>query len=171
MENTSEFLLRNVALSEDIMVLEELKQSKTVFLNHVLNLSHECFMCSFSIEIGVSFNIGGLGTCCRSVDDVFKAVRVSKELSILNLIVLVSIDCSNRFSVIFKERETKSSKNLTEHLCRYFKVLMAVKILEEALCVKSVLPNEFSEIFSDTLHSCYLSLIGRRSAIDDVSAT
>ena len=48
---------------------------------------------------------------------------------------------------------------------------MAVEILEEALCVKSVLPNEFSEIFSDTLHSCYLSLIGRRSAIDDVSAT
>ena len=102
MKYASEFLLRNIALSEDIMILEELKKSKTVFLNHVLDLYHQCLMFSFSVEIDMLFNIGGLGTSGRSIDDIFQTVRVFKELSIHDFIVLVSINCSNRFSVIFK---------------------------------------------------------------------
>ena len=95
MKHASEFLLRDITLSENIVVLEELEKSKTVFLNHVLNFLHECHMCSLAVEIDVFFNIGGLGTSSWSIDDIFQAVGVLKELCIHNLVVLVAIDRSN----------------------------------------------------------------------------
>lgn len=95
MQNAPEFLLRNIALSEDVVVLEELEKSKAVFLNHVLDFLHQCFVCSFSVEIDMLFNISGLSTSSGSIDDVFQAVGVLKELCIHNLVVLVAIDRSN----------------------------------------------------------------------------
>ena len=50
-------------------------------------------------------------------------------------------------------------------------MLMAVKILEEALCIKSVLSDKFSEFINDALNICPLNFSGWRSTIDDVSAT
>ena len=58
MEDTSEFLLRYVAFAENVMILEEVKKSHAVFLNHILNFPNECSVFSFSIEIDVFFNIG-----------------------------------------------------------------------------------------------------------------
>ena len=48
---------------------------------------------------------------------------------------------------------------------------MSIEILEEALCIKSVLSDEFGEIFSDAFHICQLNFCSCRSSIDNVCAT
>ena len=48
---------------------------------------------------------------------------------------------------------------------------MAIEILEEALCVKSVLPNKLSEIFDNALNISLLSCICLRSSIDNICTT
>ena len=66
-----------------------------------MNLPDESIIFSFSIKVSVSFNISGLCSSCGSVDDIFKAVGVLKELGIHNFIVLVTIYLSNGFCVVF----------------------------------------------------------------------
>jgi len=47
---------------------------------------------------------------------------------------------------------------------------VAVKVLEEALGVESVLPNELGEVLGDTPDVVKLGLGGSRSSIDEVSS-
>jgi len=47
---------------------------------------------------------------------------------------------------------------------------MAIEVLEEALCIESVLSDKFSEFFDDTLHISALSRISIRSTISDICA-
>jgi len=154
------------------MILEELNKSDTIFLNDVLDFSNESSRIVYcSSEIGVPLNVGGFGSSCGSVNDVFEAVRILKELRIHNLIVLVSVDCSNVHSIVVEEREAKSRQNLAEHLGTDFKVSVAVEILEEALCIESVLPHKLHKFVSNTLHICSLSVSCLRPAIDDISSS
>ena len=46
---------------------------------------------------------------------------------------------------------------------------VAVKVLEKALCIKSILPNELGEFVNNTFHIFLLSLGGWCSAIDNIS--
>ena len=48
---------------------------------------------------------------------------------------------------------------------------MVVEVLEEALGVKSVLPDKVFELINDTLHICFLCVCSIRSSIGDVSAS
>ena len=47
---------------------------------------------------------------------------------------------------------------------------MAVKVLEKALCIKSILSNELSEFINNAFNVLLLSLGGWCSAIDNISA-
>ena len=44
-EHASELLNGDVALAEDIVILEELLQSNAIFLNDLLDLLHKCIVC------------------------------------------------------------------------------------------------------------------------------
>ena len=100
MEDTSEFLLRYVAFAENVMILEEVKQSHAVFLNHILNFPNECSVFSFSVEIDVFFNVGRFCSSCWSIDDVFQAVCILEEFGVHDFIVLIAIYLCDIFSII-----------------------------------------------------------------------
>jgi len=54
MENTSEFLARQVTLAEGIVILEELEKTNTILFNNLLNLLHKGKMILLTIEIDKS---------------------------------------------------------------------------------------------------------------------
>ena len=128
-------------------------------------------MGSLTIEIGMLLDVSGLCTSGWSIDNILKAVGILEELSIHDFVILVSIYRCDIVSIVVKKREAKSSQYLTENLGRYFKVSMAIEILEEALCVKPVLSDKFSEIFDNALHISLLSCICLRSSIDNICTT
>lgn len=64
------------ALSKQVVVLEELKQSNAVPFDDILNLFDELFEFTCTVEISVPWVVGGLGTGGGSVDGVFKNVAV-----------------------------------------------------------------------------------------------
>lgn len=99
-EDTSEFLSGNVSLSESVMINKELLETNTVLFNNILNLGHELLVSILSAEVSESSHIGGLGTSGWSVDHILEAVGVPEEVSILNLIGLVSIYKGDILSVL-----------------------------------------------------------------------
>ena len=73
-ENTSELLCRQVAFTEDVVVLVELNESDTVFLDDVLNLPHKLVFGQFTSEISVFLNISRLSASSRGIDDIFEYI-------------------------------------------------------------------------------------------------
>ena len=62
MQDRSEFLLSYISLSQLIVVDEEFSESKSVLLDHFLNLFHKGFNLFGTSEVEVGLNIGGFGT-------------------------------------------------------------------------------------------------------------
>lgn len=62
MQDRSEFLLSYVSLSQLIVIDEEFSESKSVLLDHLLDLLHEGFSLLGTSEVEVGFFVGGFGT-------------------------------------------------------------------------------------------------------------
>ena len=133
------------------MILEELKQTDAVFLHDLLNLSHESQMVPFSIEISKLVAERRLGSSCVTVDHVLKAVCIAEEVCIFDLIVLVTVDQCDGIDLILIDLESKCVQHLSEDLRADLKVAKCVSVLEEALCVQSILSDNFTEVLNDLL--------------------
>lgn len=128
-------------------------------------------MLLFAIEVNKFLDIRGFSTSSWTIDDVFETVGVSEEVSVHDLVVLVSIYCRDVVRISVSKSEAKGSQHLTEDLGRHFEMSVAVKVLEEALGVESVLSHELCEVFGDTFHVFKLILSGRGSAVDNIDAS
>lgn len=89
------------------MILEELKQSDTVFLHDLLNLGHEGQVVPFAIEISKLVAERRLGTCCVTVDHVLEAVCIAEEVSVPDLIVLISVHQCHSIDLVLIDLESK----------------------------------------------------------------
>lgn len=77
MQHVHEFLVWNVALAEDVMILEELKQADAVLLALILNLTHECIVAGMiTREVSPFLDICRFKLGCRSVNGIFEAVSI-----------------------------------------------------------------------------------------------
>ena len=151
------------------MILEEFQKPDAVLLNDVLDFSNECVHVTVdSCEIGELFIISGFGTSCWAINDVLEAVGIIQELLIHDLVILVSVDLGNIHSISISQCKAESCQNLTEHLGAHFEVSVAIKVLEEALCIQSVLPDKLHELASNALYICNLVFSCTCSAISDV---
>lgn len=152
MQDRSEFLLSYVSLSQLIVVNEELSESKSVLLHHLLDLLHEGLYLLGSSEVQVGLNIGGLGSRGWSIDCIFKNLRVVDEVKILNIVLLVSVNQNNSLELSVGEVESEASQHLLELLWRNLEVLMSVEVLEEGLGVKSLSLDQKFELLNYSLH-------------------
>ena len=161
----SEFLSRQAALSENIVILEELKNSNAVFLDYLLDLSHECLVIIYTVEVRKSVSESGLGACSIAIDYVFKAVGITKEVCIPDGVILVTVNKRDSFNRILFYLEAECIENLSENLRSHLKGAKGVSVLEEAFGIKSVLSNDFTEVSNDLLADSSMLSGGLTSAI------
>lgn len=90
-EDVTELLAGHVALSKEVMILEEFKQSDSVLLALVHNLPHELVMLLGTTEVSPRLNVSGLGLSSGSVDSVLEAVSILQEFIVTDLTVSLSI--------------------------------------------------------------------------------
>lgn len=83
-KGASEFLSGQVTLAEDIVILEELKDSNAVFLYDLFDLLHEFEVTIDSVKVYESVSEGGLGARGIAIDHILKAVGITEELRVLD---------------------------------------------------------------------------------------
>ena len=164
-QNSSEFLSSQAALAECIVILQELLKSNAVFLDDLLDFSHECLVVIHTVEVSKSVSKSGLGACSIAIDHVFKAVCITKEVSILDGVIFVAVNKRDSFNLLFANLEAESVENLSENLWSHFKGAKCVSVLEEAFCIKSVLSDDFTEVSNDLLADSSMLSGGLTSAI------
>jgi len=97
MEDVAELLVRDVALSEDVVVLEEFEKTNTVFFDLVLDLNHKSEVgLVVPCEVGPLLDVSGFQLGGWAVNGVFKAVSVLEELSVEDFILFGSVDGLNQ---------------------------------------------------------------------------
>ncbi len=127
-------------------------------------------MSVFSAEVSESSDIGRLCASSWSVDHILKAVGVSKEIGILNLIGLVTVNEGNILSVLVRDLESKSGQHLSEDLWRNLEMSVLIEVLEETLGIESILSHELSELSNDSLHILSLLWSSFSSLVCDLSS-
>ena len=167
----SEFLSRQAALSENIVILEELKNSNAVFLDYLLDLSHECLVIIHTIKVRKSVSESGLGACSVAIDYVFKAVGITKEVCIPDRVILVAINKRDSFNLLLINLEAKCVENLSENLRSHLEGAKGISVLEETLGIESVLPDDFTEVSDDLFADSGMLSGGLSSAIGGGSAS
>ena len=153
MKNTPELLVRQVALAEEVVVLEILNEADAVLFDHTLDFVEQFFVFLDTSEIGVLLLVSRFHASCRLVDDVLKAVTVFEELCIFNFTVFSAINECNLGNLIDTKSQAKMSKDLSKYLLAHFEVAVVVKVLKEALGVKSMLADYTLECL-DALLDC-----------------
>ena len=161
----SEFLSRQVALAENIVVLEELKNSNSVFLHDLLDFGHKCLVVIYTVKVRKSVSESGLGASSIAIDYVLKAVGVTEELCVLYSVVFVAVNKRDSVDFLLTDLEAERIENLSENLGSHLKGAKGVSVLEEALSIKSVLPDDFAELVDNLLAECCVSSGGLTSAI------
>lgn len=127
-------------------------------------------MLLLTVKVSESVNIGRLGASGGAVDDVLEAVGVSEEVSVLNLVVLVSVDESNSVDRGLIDLETESVKDLSEDLGADLEGAERVSILEEGLGIESVLSDDFTELIDDTLDDIVVLSLSISSTVHGLGA-
>lgn len=106
-EYVTELLAGHVALSKDVVILEEFEQSNSVFLALVHNLHHELVMLSGTVEVSPRLNVGGLGSSGGSIDNVLEAVGIPQEFIVTDFTVRFSILSGDGSDLVFAQLVAK----------------------------------------------------------------
>jgi len=167
-KDVTELLAGHVALAEDIVILEELKQSNSVFFALVHNFFHEADVLLGSIEIGPLLNVGGFSTGEGSVNNVLEAVGVLEELGVTDLSVEFSVLGGHTLNLLNAKLVSEEDKDLTELLLGHLEMLVAIPVLEEGLGVESVLADHFGETAEDGLDLGRLVLGGGGASVESL---
>lgn len=102
MKHSLELLLRDVSLSQNVVVYEELSQSDSVLLHDRLDLLHEGHQLSVSLELPLSSSVvSALNGCVQGVG----WLGCIQEFQIFDVVVLVSVDLLNRLHLLVTQSE------------------------------------------------------------------
>lgn len=156
-ESRPEFLLGQVAFSQDIVVLEELKQSDSVLFNLSLYLQHQVVQLFVSLEVGLFSDIGSLRASLDRLGENFSRVSLFQESQVFDFSSRVSENLDTCLGLLVRDYESEIRKNLSELLDGDLEVFMSIPILEETLGIKSVLDQKFSEAFNNFFTESLLS--------------
>lgn len=170
MEHAAELLSSKVALAQNIVILEEFSQSDSVLFDNVFDLFHEGIMSLLAIEINKFVNIGGLCIGCRSMNHVFKAVGIIQEFSVLDIIILISIDQGNSIDILLTNLEMERVEYLAEDFWGDLEVTKSVAVLEEACRIKSVSSDLLAEALNNLSNTVPFILSSTTSSIDSLSS-
>ena len=121
-------------------------------------------------EVSPSLDIGRFSLSSGSIDDILEAVSVLEEIVETDFVFLGTINGLNEFDILFRDWVAKKSEGLSELLSRHLEVLMAVPVLEEALGIEAIFPDNFRETFQDSLNFELIVFSGSWATIDCVSA-
>lgn len=91
MEDAPELLVGQVALAEEVMILEVLLKSDTVLFDHAFNLMKQLFVLSYAREVDLPIHISRLDARGGSVYYVLEAVAVLKEVGVSDLAIFVAV--------------------------------------------------------------------------------
>ena len=136
------------------MVLEELAESDAVLLDLSLELEHQLGDHSLPNEGPLLANVLillGLVQLLHLLLEGLERSAIIDELEVLNLVVVSAIDGLNCGDLLVGQGEAEVVQGLSELLGGHLEVLVMVPILEEALGVKSVSCQPFSEGAKDNL--------------------
>ena len=153
------------------MILEELKNSDSVLLDDLLDFSHECLVVIHTVEVRESVSESGLGACGIAIDYIFKAVCITKEVCIPYRVILVTVNKRDCFNLCLINLEAERVKDLSKNLRSNLKGAKGVSVLEEAFGIKSVLPDDFTEVSDDLFADSSMLSGGLSSAIGGGSAS
>lgn len=116
-KDVTELLVRYVALPEDVMVLEEFKETNSVFLNLVLDLEHQGVVVGVvSCEVGPLLDVSGFELGGRSEDGVFEAVGILEEFGVTDFVLFVTVDGLDQRNLFSVEGESEECERLLELL-------------------------------------------------------
>jgi len=139
MKNTSKFLSRQASFSKNIMILEELQQSDTIFLDLSFNLIQQFRQLTVTNPFLICWTISWFSSFSSNLELIFIWISIIKEKQVLDISFFISINMSDCFYLFITHYKTKVCKNLSKLFGRYFKMTMSIKILEEWLRVQSLL--------------------------------
>ncbi len=169
-EHTTELLSRKVALAQNVVILEEFSQSDSVLFDNVFDLFHEGIMSLLAIEVNKFVHIGGLCVGGWSMNHILQAVGIIQKFSVLDIIILVSIDQGNSIDIFLTDLEMERVEYLAEDFRGDLEVTKGVTILEEASCIKSVSSDFFTEALNDLSDTVPFSLSSTTSSIDSLGS-
>ena len=75
-----------------------------------------------------------------------------EEVIETDFVFLSTVNGFDEFDVLFRNGVAKESEGLSELLSGHLEVLMAVPVLEEALGIEAVFPDNFRETVQDSLY-------------------
>lgn len=173
MKDSSELLLDYMTFSEGIVVLEELTETDAVLLYLSLELEHEISDLLLSNESSLLSDVLVLLGLVKFLHGLFEGLEGSAivdELEIPDLVVIGSIDGLHGGHLLVGHGESEVVQSLAELLGGHFEVLVAIPVLKEALWVKSVPCEPFSECTEDHLDDLSLVSVSLKAAIESLSA-
>ncbi len=159
-KDTSELLLDDLALSQGVVVLEKLAESDAVLLDLSLKLEHQLGDLSLSNESPLFANVLILLGHVKVLHMLLESLErgaIIDELEILNLVIVSAIDGLDCSHLLVRHGEAEVVQSLSKLLRGHLEVFVTVPVLEEALGVKSISCQPFSEGAKDDLN--YRSLI------------
>lgn len=169
-EGRSELLLGNRSFSERIVILEELKESDSIFLGLLLDFSHEDIELRVSLEVSLLAVVHWFGLSVNVLGSDVRGVGIFKEIHVNDLSVRVAVVSNQALALVVSEDKSESRQNLSELLGRDFEVLVLVPVLEEALGIESVLNEQVSESLHDISGLSNLLRSGSLVSIESLSA-
>ncbi len=90
-QRSSELGWRNCALSKDVVVLEEFKQTDAVSLDDVFYFLHQLLELALAVVVNKFGRVGALGECGWTVNFKFKNIAVLQKFGILYFTSLAAI--------------------------------------------------------------------------------
>lgn len=135
----------NNSLSQWVVVLEELAESDSMSLHELLDFVKQLTHVVGASEVSVAREVGRLGAGEWFIDSVLETVAVLDESQILNIPELVAVDAGDRGDLSIVDGDSKEGQDLLELLRRHFEVVVAVVVLEEALCVEAFPDDHVTE--------------------------
>ena len=123
-----------------------------------------------SIKVGEAVTESRLGAGGGSIDGILEAVSVTEEIGVTDRVVFVAVDEGYSSGLLIVDLESKRVENLSEDLGGHTEVTQSVSVLEEALCVESVLSDHLTESFDNFLDSRAFTFMSLTSTVDRNSA-
>lgn len=153
-KDSSELLVDNMALSEGVVILEELTKTDAVLLDLGLQLEHQVSDLLLANENSLLADILIFLSLVQLFHLLFEGLEgcaIIDELKIPNLIVVSAVDRLNGAHFLIVHNEAQVIQGLSELLRGHLEVFVTIPILEEALGVKSVSCEPLTEGTKDLL--------------------
>lgn len=101
-KDVTEFLVGNITLSQEVVVLEEFEKADSILFALVLDLQHQGVVTVVVTgEISPFFDIGRFKLGGRSIDGILEAVSGLEEFIVLDLVFLGTVDGLDQGDVLF----------------------------------------------------------------------